>query len=474
MSNIIVTHNNGSGATDISDLVLFKSLATDSKRNERVDTCSFTIEKEVGDTFVPELNAEVIVSLDGFVEFAGKVQKIDESVDGQTIVYKATCVDFTRDLDNMLIVERFEDTTVDAVIQYLIDTYAPDFTYTNVDAPIAVDSVAFNRIYITQCLKKLADAYNYNWYVDNNKDVHFFAKNAEPAPYSITDTSDKAVWQSLKITRDLSQLRNKILVEGGEVEGLERTVKYAGNDEQDTFDTQYKFATKPVVEVDGSPVLVGTDYLQEDDGFVAMWSFQQKYIRFTDGNIPSAPVSGNTNINIIGVPLFPIVVQVPSPASIGLYGERQFSIKDVTIKSQEQAIERAIAEIQAYAGTINEGSFTTYEQGLRSGQIITINSTLRGINEDFVIQSVKMKPFSHDDRYRAKYTVTLASVKTIGVIDVLQKLLLDEELELNEQETLLTFLQYQDDVEVSDSLTYPTKTTGPYNYGTAIVGFSTW
>jgi hypothetical protein len=207
-----------------------------------------------------------------------------------------------------------------------------------------------------------------------------------------------------------------------------------------------------------------------------MWSFGQKYIRFTDSNVPPLPTDpAVTNIDIDGIPLFPIIVQVPSPTSIGEFGRRQYSIKDVTINTQGQAIERAIAEIQAYSNSINEGGFETHEQGLRAGQILTVNSALRGVAEKFVIQSVKMKPFSYDDSYRAKYAVTLASVKSIGVIDVLQKLLLDEELELNEQETLLTFLQFEDEVTIADTLTYPTKTSGPYLYGsTAIVGFSTW
>lgn len=468
---ITVTHN----AVDISDEVVFNSLQTETKRNERVDTCKFTVEKNVGDTFTPDINAVVVVDVDGTVEFTGKVQKIDETIVGMTIKYMVTCVDYTRDLDNLLIVERYENTTIDAIIQNLVDVYAPDFTYNNVNASIEVDSVAFNRIYISQCIKKLADAYNYSWYVDFNQDIHFFPKNAEPAPFNVTDDNDTIITQSLKITRDLSQLRNEVLVEGGEVEGLERTVKYAGNTEQDIFDTQYKFASRPTVTVDGVPIDVGAENVQDEIDFDAMWSFQQKYVRFTDGNIPPAPSSGNTNIEITGIPLFPIIVQVPSPASIGTFGRRQFSIKDISIKSQDQAIERAIAELQAYADTINEGSFETYQQGLFAGQIININSAFRNINEDFVVQTVKMKPLSFDANYRAKYTVTLASTKTIGVIDVLQKLLLDEELELNEQETLLTFLQYQDTVVITDTVSTPIKTSPPYLYGTtAINGFSTW
>ena len=476
---IQVTHN----GTNISNRIDFKSFVVESKRNERVDTCNFKIEKTVGQNFVPVLGAEIIVTLDGTRIFAGTVQRINDKPDGHhNIIFEVRCVDFTFDLDDLLIVERFENTTVQAVIEYLIDTYAPTFTYTNVVAPQEVDSVAFNRIKITQCLKKMADAYNFNWYVDYFKDLHFFARDAEPAPFSITDTSENYIFDSLQITRDLSQLRNKVLVEGGEVEGAQRTLYYTGNGDQEAFDTQYKFAEKPTVTVGGVTQSVGTEYVDEDDTlFDCMWSFQQKYVRFTAGHVPPAPTTfDETNIEITGIPLIPIIVNIPSPSSILQYGTREISIKDKSIKSQQQAFDRAVAELTTYADGLNEGSFETYTAGLKVGQLIQIQSVLRGIDETFVIQSVQIKAFSYENGYKAKYRVTLASAKSIGIIDILQKLLLDEDLELNEQETLLTFLSYPVETgstgQFSDLIASgPTTQTGPYYYDNNDEwGFSTW
>lgn len=470
--------------TNISNRVEFNSLNVQSKRNERVDTCDFKIEKTVGQTFTPQLGKVVEVYVDGVKVFAGTVQRItDRPIGHHNIEFNVTCVDYTRDLDNLLIVERFENTTVQAVIEYLIDTYAPTFTYNNVVAPQEIDSVAFNRIKITQCLKKLADGYNFSWYVDYDKDLHFFAREDEVAPFNITDTSDNYIFESLTFNRDLSQLRNKVLVEGGEVEGATRTVKYAGNGEQDTFDTQYKFAEKPTVTVDGVAVAVGTEYVDQDNeaSFDCMWSYQQKYVRFTDGNIPPAPTNPDvTNVDITGVPLYPIIVNIPSPTSILEYGTREFSIKDKSIKSQQQAFDRAIAELTAYANELNEGSFDTYTPGLRAGQLITVQSDLRNIDETFVIQNVAIKPFAYEEGYSAIYKVTLASTKTVGIIDVLQKLLLDEDLELNEAETLLTFLQFGggtgDFAQFSDSIASgPTAQTGPYLYDNGdLYNYATW
>jgi hypothetical protein len=474
--SLIIKHN----TVDISDSVLFKTLNVTDRRNDRVDVCSFQVQKDVGDTFTPLLNADIVVELDAVKKFSGKIQSIDETlISENSILFNVKCVDHTHELDRLLVVERYENTTLNAVIADLMSVYASDFTIVNVQADVTVDSVAFNRLKVSQCLKKLADGFNFNWYVDYDKDLHFFAKEGELAPFNITDTSDNFIFESLKIQRDLSQLRNKVLVEGGEVVGATRTVKYAGNTDQQEFDTQYKFASLPDVEVDGVVQTVGIDNLNDDADFDCMWNFQQKYVRFTAGNLPPAPSTGFTNVDLIGDPLYPIVVNVPSPASIAEFGFREFAIKDTTIRTQQQAIERAIAEIQSYGAEINEGSFKTYTAGLRSGQLININSSLRGVSEDYVIQSVKMRQLSPTSEYPAVWTVSLATLRTIGIINILQKLLLDEELEINEQETLLTFLQFlgtDNSLGVTDSISAPTTTTGPYVYGgaTAVYDYSTW
>lgn len=459
---------------DKADNVKRNSITITDQINERADTCDFIVSKYIGQSFVPSLDDEVIVELDGDRIFAGIIIGLSDRMTGpKSLDYKIKCADYTHHLDRLLITERYEDKTIDFIINDLLTNYASDFTDVGVIAPITIDSVAFNRIPISQCIKKLATLVNYNWSTDYFKDIKFFARSADPSPFNISDTSNNYIYDSLSLKHDISQLRNKILVEGAEVESSPRTVKYAGTVDSAEFDTQYKFSSKPTVTVDGVTQTVGIENIDDELSFDCMWSFQQKYIRFTAGNEPGTP-AGDTNVDITGIPLFPILVNVPAPSSIGVYGTYEYAVKDTSITSQGQAIDRATAEIQAYGAQINEGGFKTYTPGLKSGQIININSTIRGINEDLVIQRVQFRMLSNDSDFPGVWTITVATLKMIGIIEILQKLLLDEELTINEQETLLTFLQFMDSAAITDSIGTPSTTTGPYLYGTAIVGFSTW
>lgn len=441
---------------EAKDAIKKGSLKITDQINDRADSCQFVVEKTAASGLVPLVNQEVIVTLDGDRIFGGVIITIDESVEGHTmVVYEVQCKDWTHQLDRMLITERFEGDTGEEIIDYLVANYTTGFTANNVTASKVITSVAFNGLTMSQALQKLARMLNYSWYVDYNKDIHFFAKSTELAPISLADDSDNFIFESLQITRDISQIRNSIFVRGGEAEGDERTETYVADAGQSEFPLANKFAGMPEVLVNSVAQTTGVDFLSDPASYEVLWNFNQKYIKFTAGN----EMAGGEVVEITGVPLYPILVHIPSPTSMGEFGEFQFKITDKTIKSRQEAIDRALAELDAYAATINEASFSTYEAGLKSGQVINIQSDLRSISEDFVIQKVQFVMRSPTEY---QWQVELATLKTVGIVDILQRLLLDEELTEGEQETLLTYMQFSDSATIADSLTSITTSSPPY------------
>jgi hypothetical protein len=344
------------------------------------------------------------------------------------------------------------------IIESLRDTYATDFTLDNVSGSFIIKSIAFNRITMSECLDKIAKALNYFWYVDYEKDIHFFPKNDEIAPFNLSDTSENYAWNSLQITQDISQLRNAVYIEGGEAEGNPRTEEFtapAEDVERTTYRLANKFSSKPVVTVNSIAQTVGIDFLNSDADYDCMWDYNQKYIRFTDGNIP--PV-GHI-VEVTGNPLYPVIVRVQSTTSIGVYGVYEFVIRDKSIRSKEEARERALSELEAYQNGVIEASFKTYTKGLKAGQVININSTIRGINESFIIQSVRLVSRGNNT---VEWSVSLATLKTVGIISFLQDLLKTDEVRENENETLLSFYDFEDVAEVEDEIVSITTTEPPY------------
>lgn len=404
---------------DRTNLIEFGSLSKDDLINQRVDTLRFSLSKFGDRTFVPTVNAEVEL-YDGATKiFGGVIITIKEVLDDHTILnFEVECADYTRLLDRRLVVERYTEETVNDIIADILTKYCPEFTGTNVDCDLEVASVTFNRRPVSECIQKLAQLTGFSWYVDYDKDLHFFEKNTEPAPFGITDTNGNALPDSLVITNDITQIRNRVYIRGGEAIGVTRTETFLANGDDATFRLANKFYALPVVEVNSSPVTVGIDYLDNEDDFDAFWNFNEKYVRFKNTTLPAL----NDVIDVTGDPLFPIIVQVEDLVSISTYGVYEFARIDKTIRSRDEAVALAIAELTAYGNGINEGSFDTYTSGLKSGQIININSTLRGVSEDFVIQRVSFRQMSPE---KGIWRVQVATLRTLGIINFLIDLLKD-------------------------------------------------
>jgi hypothetical protein len=432
--------------------ILYSTFRLSDYINQQVDTCSFSCRNNK-----PSVNQEILIYNGADKIFGGVIVKIETQIEKGSQVYGITCKDFSQYLNRELVSEKFTDKTVTEIITTLIAEYAPTFTMDNVIGDSVITQVTFNRISFSQCLETLAELLNYSWYVDAEKDIHFFAQNDEVAPYNLTETGGNHIWESLKITEDFSQMRNQIYVIGGEYEGESRSERYVADGEQKQFPLVYKYSTITRVRIVGDPDLtVGIDGEDEEASYNVFWNPKQKYIRFKDSNYPDV----DDVVEITGLPLFQVFVKVPNIASISEYGLYEFKIKDTNLTSRADAIARGVVELDAYASAIEEGSFNTNKYGLRSGQTININ--IGDTNEDFIIQSVSM---SMRTPFEPRWSVKIATVKTLGIIRFLQKYLKIED-EITEGETLLELQEYNDHTECGESHSITTDTP-PYKWADA-------
>lgn len=401
---------------DRTDSVDFGTVGINDVLNNQVNTLTFRVRKYGDRTFVPAISDAVVMKDDTVTVFAGEVSKITESADGAgQLIYDVTCSDYTKQLDRRLIVETYASLTVAEIIAEFMDTYAPDYTYANVVCNTAVSSITFDRVPVSQAIDKLAKMAGCSWYVDYDKDVHFFAVAGELAPFDLTDTSDNYLFDTLQISHDMSQLRNRVFIRGGEVVGASRTEQFDTDATKKIFKLGSKFSELPTVTVNGAAQDVGVDFLDDDTLFDCMWDFNQKTIRFID-----VPATGANYLVVSGTPLYPLVVQVEHPVSVAEHGVYEFAKKDTTIKTRGEAVAFAVAELTQYAQEIAEGSFMTYTPGLRSGQLIRITSTQRGIDEQFIIQRISYRMLNRD---MGVWAVTLASYRTVGIVEVMTNLL---------------------------------------------------
>jgi len=442
--NLAITIN----GVDKTTLINWRSLSVNDIINAQASEAQFSLICHANQTYRPAIRDEVIITDGATKVFAGKILSIKDRVEGKISTISISAKDYTAELDRVIVTDNFTSQTVNQIITSLVADYlaGTGITMTNVACTTLITTASFNSIPLSQVIQILAEQVNYSWYIDYDKDIHFFARNTEMAPFNLDDSSGNFIWDSLELEQDISQLRNVVIVRGGDkVATVARPKNHVGDANQKTFNTDYQFNSKPTVTVGGVSKTVGLENIDQDASFDCLWDYNQKYIRFVAAPAAAAAVT------ITGYPLIPIFVQVEDAASIGQNGRHEFKKTDKSINSAEEAKQYADAQLEAYGNSVREGNFRTYTSGLSSGQTINITVTDRNISETFVIQSVTLSMYSANNGI---WSVELATLRTVGIIDFLQKLLTDQtrQITIDSNEKLEKYYEDNQTAQVTEEV----------------------
>lgn len=438
----------------ITQHIVPTSLNVSNILTRQVDRATFTVKKYGSThTYTPIAGSEVFMYVDGVREFAGYIVRVTQrSEDYKVIYYDVECEDYTRLLDRKLIADTYQNETLGTIIRTLRDRYFRDITVLQVDEEnTEIAYAGFNYEQASSALTKLADKLNFDWYIDYYKNLYFISKTSNTAPFVLQDSTDTYIFDTFRLRQDNTQVRNRVFVAGGEYLADTFTTEYQSDGIQNVYPLAYKYddisvsVTGAVWEqgIDGNDPISTKDYL---------WNPTEKFIRFRGDRIPN----DTSDIRISGQPYLPVRIIVQDDASIqefkaleGGDGIYEHIIVDDTINSQEGARERAEADLVAYKQSLTEGSFTTKRQGLRAGQRVTINSSVFGVNADYLINSVRLRM---KNNIEPRYEVQIVSMKTIGIIEVLQSLILGaKKFTLGEQDIVDAIRGYTDTIVLSET-----------------------
>ena len=439
---------------DKTKKVAWESLKIYNIKTSQVDKCSFKTRSYGDDDYEPIAGREVVITDSGTKVFAGFIVRVDQkATEYKVLEYNVECVDYTRLLQKKLVIDSYNNKTVSEIITEIINTYCSGYgiDLTNVNCDINIESISFNYKPIQQCLEELADITGYDWWIDYDKKLYFVASSTVPAPFGLTDTNGKYQFNSLRIRKDNSQIKNSIIVRGGNYYASTLTVAVECNGVDFTYPTSYKFRDIKVT-LTGNVLDVGIDFSSDADSHDVLYNFNEKVLKWKEADKPNL----GATLSVSGEPLLPVIIKEKNPVSIdamlsaeNVPGDYEFLITDNKIESKEAARNRARAELTAYSETLEEGEFITETSGLKAGQTININSDAHSINENYIIREVQAVMFTPSTM---RYKISLISTRTLDIIGVLQQLLLNQgDTYLSKDEILDKITSYFETITITDA-----------------------
>lgn len=446
--------------TDKSSEIDFESVKLNRSLTNQVDTFEFRIRRANSSGYKPTLEDEIEIIEDGTTIFGGLIIEMSEEIEAFLEYTYCVAKDYSFDMDRNLVVRVYQNESVENIIIDMVNNIFPaGYTTTNVVCPTIINYIAFNYEYPSKCLQQLAQLANCDWYVDNSKNLFFFTQGSNASPFNLTDINGKYVYNSLVINKNITNIRNSITVRGGVYAGNSFTEHKTADGIQLTFTQAYAY-TNIVVKVGGVTKTVGVDNVDDPALFDCLYNFTEKAVKFKTATIPSI----GADVSVTGNPSLPVITKLTDMSSTAQYGVFEFKIVDKTLNSKEAARDRARAEISAWAEQINDGNFDTRETGLATGQKIHIDSTNRGINQDYIISRIESRL---DTPKRFIHSITLVTSQTYGMVEFLQKLLInqDKQIVINDNEILDFVDSFFDSMTFTDAIGTPTFTSGPYIWG---------
>lgn len=451
---------------DISSSIDVRSVVHTSVLTSEVSRLEFRIKSTPSKSSVT-LGAVIDLYEDATHKFGGTVTDIETVVEGGILVANIfKCTDWSFRLNSLLVTQIYENMDPKDIVEDIIANFTDGtFTTNNVElGGFDVSSIFFNYEQVTISLEKLAKQIGWEWYVDADKDVHFFPPDTVvTAPYTIDDTSGKLEWATLNIDQNLVNMKNSIFVIGGTyIKVLDASTTpdvYLTDGIKSVFTIAYPYtADTIVVTLAGVSQTIGTDQITDPGSVQVLYNEGERFVRFT-----SVPTTGQT-VKVYGSAQIPILAHVDNQAAIDTYGEIQDAIIDQQIKSIEEAQARGNAQITQFGSPVYSIKFSTLQTGFQVGQTVSVDSTILGTDVLVIIKRITAKMYSPT---QLRYDIECVGTERVSFVDIMKLLLMQANSQTTvDDSTVLQVLKlFDESIASADTLVAPTSTTGPYKWG---------
>lgn len=375
------------------------SLNIDNRIEER-STASFTVE-DIAGTGVYQQGQEVqIYDPDVTLIFSGVIDKPDTTRQAPSgeLLHPIRCADNHYFADKRLAaysVLGAPTVTAKSIVQALQAAYlTPEGIGTgNIDDGADIVQAVFNYVRVSDALDALAEKSGYTWFIDENKDLYFQARDATAAPWALDGVTNRAEKRSTKKTESNPLYRNRQYIRGGRGTTTEQTEAFIADGSQDAFTVGYPFERVPTSVTDSvlGARTIGIKGLEV--GKDCYWNKGDATLTFA-----VTPVAART-ITVVYYGQYPLLALVDEPAEIA----RQLAVEGVgtgyndsideepSLDEVTACLDAGKAKIAKYGVIGKRFIYKTTRSGLKPGQLQTITQSAYGLTaEEMLIESVRI------------------------------------------------------------------------------------
>lgn len=405
------------GGTDRTSQVHFDRLMVVNSIASRADTADL-IFTTTGNWHPMAGNTVSVESAS--TEFGGVILDVqEEQVNPSQFRYTCNCRDYVYLLDRLLVVNTYTGQAASSIVSDIVTNNTSGFTAVGVQASASVGSQIFDYQPVSDCIQSLADAIEWNWGVSYAKDVQFFSALTQAAPVgTINVDSDTTTYGNMVISESAQNIKNDIFIKGFQTKSSATyQTTFHGDGTSKFFLLGYEPGSTASADISvtrapaGSTAITQTINLDRVDGTPdnPVGTANDLFVCYDNMGLRYDVPPGSSDAIVATYTVMseiPIEVQDTNSFSTmasreGGSGIHQFALTDPGLKANDGtdtlAQLKGTSLLSRYAYPRLQIRFTSFIQGWKAGQTLTITSTKRfgGFSKTFYVQTVKKRLVNH-------------------------------------------------------------------------------
>lgn len=405
------------GGTDRTSACKLETIEVTNTIASNSDTAEMVVSVSSTAGWRPQAGNAVVVTNGATKEFAGIISDVEERDFGiERLRYAVSARDYTYLFDKYLVVEEYASTRASTIVSNIVTSYTTGFTTTNIQASAVVGAQTFDYVEPSQCVRTLADLVGYGFYIDYDKDVHFYSLASVTAPVASIDLdTDLTNYGDMKIRETVGHgVKNRVYVKGfKQKSSATMTRAFPGDGFSKFFPLGYEPASTSASDLTGtigaSALSFGRD-MRDSQPDNPVGTATDAYICFGNMGVRFDIAPSSTALVSLS---FKYMSEIPSLVEDTIAqstmatregsgdGVHEFVWNDPGLTAPDGTDTLALLKgreiLNRYAKARLSTAFRSFTQGWRAGQSIQLISTRRmgGLNKTFYVQQVVKRIYSH-------------------------------------------------------------------------------
>lgn len=324
------------------------------------------------------VGSDVQITQDGTL-FRGWVLNPGKQLDGQIRNIEISGADYTAKTQKVVVTESYASQAISAIVADLFAGYVSWATTTNVEACTNVITIKFADKFLWDAMEQLCEISGYEWYIDENLDVHFFQSATRINANVLTTDS---FWKgSCSLKPDAAKLANKLWVKGGKAlsDDFTQSITVSSTTPIPLYYKPRATTSGVVVTIGGVPKTVGIQHLNEAGTYDFLLNFEEKLL------VPDLTTSGTGTI--VYRYEYPIKILLEEPTSQAQYGIFE-DIYKVDTDDKDIAYELGLRYLAKYSQPVMAGGIRPFAGVYRPGELVKVEITRLNVDEYLQIKDV--------------------------------------------------------------------------------------